>query len=192
MRATGALVFCGDPDRLPSVWILEGNRAPRKISGSDPADLASASPSGARVTWVDVEGRLIVLDVASNRTTRIDEPRQIVSAASWSADERYVAVEAYDWGSSNVYVIDLDSRNAVMLTRGITGEGMPSWSPSGDQIACLYDHDGSVELAVISNLGDYLARLREPDSVRVFDRPQATRVAPREALRRVRATSSLQ
>jgi Tol biopolymer transport system component len=75
-----------------------------------------------------------------------------------------------------------------MLTKGVTNEGMPSWSPRGDQIACLYDRDGSVDLALVGNFGDYLAQLREPDGVRVFDRPQATRVAPRENLRRVRAT----
>ncbi|HEU4929144.1 MAG TPA: glycosyltransferase family 39 protein, partial [Candidatus Krumholzibacteria bacterium] len=114
VRATGALVFCGDPDQLPSVWIQHGNRVPQKISGSEPADLASASPSGARVSWVDIEGRLLVLEVASRHIRRIEEPRQIVSTASWSADERYVAVEAYDWGSSNVYVIDVDSARAVM------------------------------------------------------------------------------
>ncbi|HEU4930400.1 MAG TPA: hypothetical protein VFU38_11270, partial [Candidatus Krumholzibacteria bacterium] len=77
---------------------------------------------------------------------------------------------------------------AVMLTHDLAGEGMPSWSPRGDRIACLYDRDGSVELAILGNFGDYLARLREPSDVRVFDRPQETRVAPREALRRVRAT----
>ncbi len=184
---TGTLVFCGDPDQLPSVWVLEGKRAPRRLSGSEPADLASASPSGSRIAWVDVEGRLIVLDAASNQTTRIEEPRQIVSAPSWSGDERYVAVEAYDWGSSNVYVIDIAEQRAVMLTHAITGEGMPSWNRRGDEIACLYDRNHSVEIAIIRNFGDYLARLREPAGARVFDRPQETRVAPTETLRRVQA-----
>jgi len=188
VRATGALVFCGDPDKLPSVWIQEGNRVPRKISGSDAADLSSASPSGAHVSWVDIAGRLIVLEVASGKTTRVEEPRQIVSAASWSADERYVAVEAYDWGSSNVYVIDVSTGRALMLTHALSGEGMPSWNPRAERIACMYDRAGSVDLAILSNFGDYLERLREPSDVRVFDRPVETRVAPREALRRVRAT----
>ena len=188
VRATGALVFCGDPDQLPSVWMQEGNRVPVKISGNDAADLASASPSGSRVSWVDIEGRLIVLDVASRRMTRIDEPREIVSVASWSADERYLAVEAYDWGSSNVYVIDVETKRAVMMTHNLAGEGMPSWHPRAHTIACMIDRDGAVDLAILSNFGDYLDRLRAPDDVRVFDRPQETRVAPREALRRVRAT----
>ncbi len=189
VRTTGALVFCGDPDHLPAVWIQEKNRVPVKLSGSAPADLASASPSGSRVSWVDVEGRLIVLDVATRRSTRIDEPRQIVSVASWGADERYVVVEAYDWGSSNLYVIDVDTGRALMLTHDLAGEGMPSWNPRAESIACMLDRDGSVELAILSNLGEYLTRLRADSGVRVFDRPQETRVAPREALRRVRAAS---
>jgi Tol biopolymer transport system component len=131
---------------------------------------------------------LIVLDVASRRSTRIDEPRQIVSVASWGPDERYVVVEAYDWGSSNLYVIDVDTGRALMLTHDLAGEGMPSWNPRAGSIACMLDRDGSVELAILGNLGEYLTRLREDSGVRVFDRPQETRVAPREALRRVRAT----
>ena len=184
--ASGALVFCGDPGGLPSVWIQEANREPARLSADAPADLASVSPSGKFVTWVDLEGRLVVFDAATRRTRTIEEPRQILSAASWSADERSVAFEAYDWGSSNLYLIDVNEGRALMLPRDIAGEGMPSWSPRGDEIAFLRDRNGAVGLAVLGNVSSALQRLFEPDEIRVFDRPDVTRVAPRENLRRVR------
>jgi Tol biopolymer transport system component len=186
-RASGALVFCGDPDGLPSAWWLAPERAPERLSAREPADLASAAPSGKFVSWLDLEGRLVVLEMESRRKTIVAEPRQILSAASWSGDERYVAVEAYDWGSSNVYIIDVREGRAMMLTKWITGEGMPSWNPRGDEIACLINRDGEVGLWTLANFSEYLTRLSDASDVNVFDRPAATRVAPRENLRRVRA-----
>ncbi len=191
IRASGALVFCGDPGGLPSVWLLGGKGAtPERLSDTDAADLASVAPSGDRVAWVDLGGRLVVMDLESKGKRTIDEPRQILSTASWSPDERYVAVEAYDWGSSNVYIIDVRENRAVMLTHAATGEGMPSWSPRGDQIAILFDRPGRTGISVLSGLAEPLARLSGPDEIRVFDRPEVTRIAPRENLRRVRAAPS--
>ncbi len=185
----GALFFCGDHRGFPSAWRLEPGKAPERLSEGDPADLASVSPSGRNVTWVDLEGRLVVLEMDSRHKRVIDEPRQILSVASWSPDERYLAVEAYDWGSSNVYIIDVHDGRAMMLTKAITGEGMPSWSPRGDAMACLLDRDGTVTLSMLENFSEHMALFAEGDGARVFDRPQETRVAPRENLRRVRAES---
>ncbi|HXV14608.1 MAG TPA: hypothetical protein VEC56_10440, partial [Candidatus Krumholzibacteria bacterium] len=186
-RASGALVFCGDPGGSPSVYMLEANRTAVRLSESEPTDLASVSPSGRFVTWVDLEGRLVVFEVNARTRRVVDEPKQILSAASWSPDERYVVVEAYDWGSSNLYIIDVHARRAMMLTKAITGEGMPSWSPKGDEIVCLFDRDGAVGLSVVGNFSEYVRLFAQGDDVDVFDRPQETRVAPREQLRRVRA-----
>lgn len=189
-HASGALVFCSDPGRLPSAWRLAPGGVPVCLSGADPADLSGVSPSGKFVTWVDLEGRLVVLDLESQNKSVVAEPRQILSVASWSPDERYAAVEAYDWGSSNVYIIDVREGRSMMLTKGIIGEGMPSWNPRGNEIACLLDRNGVVGLSVLSNFSEHLARLSDPADVRVFDRPAATRAAPRENLRRVRVTPS--
>lgn len=186
-RATGALYFCGDPGGSPSVWMRERDRTPVRVSGDEPTDLAGVSPSGKFVTWVDLEGRLVLLETESRARHVVEEPRQILSPASWSPDERYVAVEAYDWGSSNVYVIDVGARTAMLLTKDISGEGMPSWSPKGGEIACLLDRDGAVGLSVIGDFSEHLRLFAAGGEVRVFDRPDETRVAPRENLRRVRA-----
>jgi Tol biopolymer transport system component len=190
VRATGALVFCGDPDGTPSVWLQEAGSEPLLLSGAAAADLAGASPSGRWVTWVDLQGRLVVLDPRTMHARTFDEPREIVSVASWSPDETCVALEAYDWGSSNLYLVHVPSGRPLSLAYTMASEAMPSWHPRDDRLAFALAHGSTVELTLMESFAQPRARVAAPDDVRVLPRPDETRVPPRESLRRVRAGSS--
>jgi TolB protein len=186
-RDTGSLVFCSDRGGTPSVWKLDrGTREPVRVSPRKTvADLASVSPSGKRVAWVDLEGRLILWDLASGAGTGVFEPRGVISPVAWGPDERVVVMEAFDWGSAHLYLVDAKDGRALMLTRSRTGDGMPSWSPDGKEIVAVTARDGIPSVWVYGNLGPYLDHLREDYRVVTLQRPEPLRTPPPDGLRRV-------
>lgn len=189
-RATGAFTFCSDRDGTPASWMLSPRaRDPSRISPAKTvADLASVSPSGTRAAWVDIEGRLILWNLATHEGVGVFEPRGVVSPASWSPDERMVVVEAFDWGATRLYLVDTNDGRALLLTHSRLGEGMPSWSPDGREILAVSAREGTPSLYVFGNLDPYLNRLRENYDVKTLRRPEPLRVPPPEGLRRVSAT----
>ncbi len=186
-RDTGAFVFCSDRDGTPAAWMLSrGARDPVRVSlAKTVADLASLSPSGDRAAWVDLDGRLIFWNLAAREGTGVFEPRGVISPASWSPDASMVVVEAFDWSSARLYLVDAKNGHALMLTHSRTGDGMPSWSPDGKEIVAVTARDGAPSVWVYGNLAPYLERLHERDDVRVLQRPNQLRTPPPAGLRRV-------
>ncbi|HEU4930401.1 MAG TPA: hypothetical protein VFU38_11275 [Candidatus Krumholzibacteria bacterium] len=186
-RSEGRLVFCSDRGDGPAAWMLgPGEIDPLRISPPRTvADLASVSPSGRRAAWVDVEGRLILWNLESNEGVGVYEPRGVISPASWSPDERAVVVEAYDWGAAHLYLVDSQDGRALLLTNSRSGEGMPSWSPDGSEIAAVTARGGPPSVWIYSNLEPFLDRLSEPYDVWVLKRPEQLRTKPPQGLRRV-------
>ncbi len=186
-RTTGALVFCSDRDGTPAAWMLaRGARTPTRVTPPDvSADLASVSPSGDRIAWVDVEGRLIFWNIANGEGMGVFDPRGVVSAASWSPDERVVVVEAYDWGAPRLYLVDSDTGRALLLMHSRRGEGMPSWSPDGREIVAVSARNGTPSVWVFGSLSPYIARLGADYRVATLQRPEALRSKVPDGLRRV-------
>lgn len=189
-RATASFVFCSDRDGTPATWELtRGAREPKRVSlAKAVADLASVSPSGTRIAWVDLEGRLIIWNIATREGVGVFEPRGVISAASWSPDESMVVVEAFDWGSAHLYLIDTQDGRALLLTHSRSGDGMPSWSPDGSEMVAVTARDGPPSIWVYGNLAPYIARLKEDYEVLVLQRPEVLRTPPPEGLRRVLPT----
>jgi PAS domain-containing protein len=186
-RDTGAFIFCSDRDGTPASWMLaRGAHEPVRVSLSKSvADLASLSPSGDRAAWVDLDGRLIFWNLAAREGTGVFEPRGVISPASWSPDASTVVVEAFDWSSARLYLVDAKNGHALMLTHSRTGDGMPSWSPDGKEIVAVTARNGAPSVWVYGNLAPYLNRLRAKDDVRVMRRPDLLRTPPPAGLRRV-------
>ncbi|HXV12628.1 MAG TPA: hypothetical protein VEC56_00350, partial [Candidatus Krumholzibacteria bacterium] len=186
-RATAAFAFCSDRDGTPAAWLLSpGAREPARVSPARAvADLVSLAPSGNRLAWVDLEGRLIFWNLEAGKGMGVFEPRGVISSASWSPDENVVVVEAFDWGVAHLYLVGASDGRALMLTYSRTGEGMPSWSPDGAEIAAVTARDGTPSVWVLGNLAPYLDRLREAYDVKTLERPEALRSPPPDGLRRV-------
>ncbi len=186
-RDTGAFVFCSDRDGTPAAWQLKpGAREPELVSPKKTvADLASFAPAGDRVAWVDLEGRLILWNLASREGVGVFEPRGVISPASWSPDGRMVAIEAFDWGVAHLYLVDAQDGRALMLTHSRSGEGMPSWSPDGSELVAVTATDETPSLWVYGNLAPFIDRLRENYDVLTLQRPEQLRTPPPEGLRRV-------
>ncbi len=186
-RASERLVFCSDRGDGPAAWTLAPGEveAIRISPARSVADLASVSPSGRRAAWVDVEGRLILWNLESNDGLGVYEPRGVISPASWSPDERTVVVEAYDWGTAHLYLVDSNDGRALLLSHSRRGEGMPSWSPQGNEILAVTARGGPPSVWIFSNLKPFLDRLNEPYDVWTLERPEQLRTPPPPGLRRV-------
>jgi hypothetical protein len=190
-RDTGEILFVSERDGNPAAFRMPspGGRVSR-LSSNEPLDLVSVSPSGAYATWVDLDGRLVIFETATAKAAVVREPEQVLSAASWSADERQVVVEAWDWGSANVYLVDVRNGRALMLTRSMYGEGMPAWSPNGDEIVTVSARDGVPALWLLTGIDAYRARLVESNDVQAFQRPDDTRIPAPPGARRLTAVPS--
>jgi Tol biopolymer transport system component len=179
------MLFSTDLHGSPVIFKTGANgRAGRQVSEEEPADLGSISPSGTWMSWVDPPGHLVLTNTRTGESKKVRDPVEILSSASWSPDEGQVLVEAFDWGAPHVYMIDVATGYSLRLTASIRGDGMPSWSPNGEDALVVSGREGQPAIWKLSNLKPYVARIKEPDDVKVFERPANTRVpAPPDARR---------
>jgi len=106
--------------------------------------------------------------------------------ASWSPDGRMVAFASNRSGDSDVYLIDVETRQVTSLTHDPVHDADPSWSPDGSQIAftsygndvpqvCVMTRDGSDAACVTQGTQPSWS----PDGARLTfyrDTPEGTRI----------------
>jgi len=186
-RRTGAFVFCSDENGSQMVRSAPApGGASTPLSAREPADFASISPSGKWMSWVDPAGHLVIMKVATGETNKVSEPGEVLSAASWSSDDTHVVVEAFDWGSSEVYMINVTDGRALRLTAVNGGEGMPTWSPDGDRVVTVSAREGRPALWMHSRVQDYVTLLEQSGEPGVFARPARLKTPAPPGARRFR------
>ncbi len=62
---------------------------------------------------------------------------------SWLPDGTKIAFESHSEDNSEVYVIDVDGKNLIQLTKAAESDGHPRWSPDGLKIAFTSRRDGN-------------------------------------------------
>jgi WD40 repeat protein len=85
--------------------------------------------------------------------------RFINSAASWSADGRYLAVAAKRGPRDDILVIDVKKNNARRIQVGLNGITTPTWSPDGKQLVFSGLDGGISDLFIVNQDGTGLRRL---------------------------------
>lgn len=138
------------------------------------------SPDGTRfafVTFVQGDNEIAVVDVASGRIERryrIDDVGAILNLA-WSPDGTTLAFTGLEGGLSNLFLLDLDSREVRQLTDDRYADLQPAWSPDGATLAFATDRgtDGTnfetLDFAPL-RIGLMDVQSREVRIVRPFDR----------------------
>ncbi|MFQ5512506.1 MAG: glycosyltransferase family 39 protein [Candidatus Krumholzibacteriia bacterium] len=171
-RAAEELVFCSNRSGAVEIWIKDLRtgrqfRVTRDGGNTHPAP----APRGNRIAWVDGDRRLVVLDRNTNRRTRVEVPKDVVSAPAWSPDGRFLAVAARHWRATDIYLVKADGSGALLLTRDMKPDGMPCWSPTASRLAIVSESGGHEAVWVLDGLQDYLDRLRKPIPIHTFPPP---------------------
>ena len=107
----------------------------RLVTGSDFFDRLELSPDESMISWTELEGRLMTMNVSGERKIREVTPRGTYRCweYAWSPDARWIAVAAAD-GNRNidVWVVDMraaakGSSNAVNVSDHFGWDGDPEW-----------------------------------------------------------------
>ena len=123
----------GDPDDADQLWLLDrtGGEAQRLSSYKGGVNDYAWSPDGRRLALVVLDPKEDTV-VAAGDSLKKKTPRPIViDRFQFKRDvEGYLGTRR-----QHLYVFDVESRQGRQLTSGIYDEILPSWSPSGRQLA---------------------------------------------------------
>jgi TolB protein len=127
------------------------------MESTDPIMSPAWSPDSRQLAYVSFEGSKSSIFVQTLRTGnrfRVSSKPGINGAPSFSPDGRKLVVTlgGVD-GNLDIYVLDINSRNATRLTthRAIDTEG--TWSPDGDYIYFTSDRSGGPQIYRVSASG---------------------------------------
>jgi TolB protein len=169
------IVFSSTRTGQSEVWAVDlATSKVNQITTDGGNAYPSVSPSGDKVAWIRRDRGVTVYHGSTGELKRLLAPRRVVFAPAWSADERYLAVTASDWGSSDVYLLRTDGSSALLLTKNWNNDGMPSWSPDGQRIAVVSESGNrKFSIWVLDGLEAYQQRLETKLRVNVFTPPAA-------------------
>jgi TolB protein len=94
------------------------------------------------------------------RLTMSDEMDYI---PSFSPDGQRLVFTSYATGNEDIWVMDLDGKNAHPLTNDPKGDWSPAWSPDGKAIAFTSNRSGVNQLWLMNADGSNLRPLTQPD-----------------------------
>ena len=153
------------------------------MESTDPIMSPAWSPDSRQLAYVSFEGSKSSIFVQTLRTGnrfRVSSKPGINGAPSFSPDGRKLVVTlgGVD-GNLDIYVLDINSRNATRLTthRAIDTEG--TWSPDGDYIYFTSDRSGGPQIYRVSAAGGTPERVTFEGSYNARPRlsPDGTRLA---------------
>jgi len=95
--------------------------------------------------------------------TRLTTSEEMDYIPNFSPDGKRLAYTSYASGNEEIWVMDLDGKNARPLTHGPKGDWSPAWSPDGQKIAFTSDRSGVNQLWIMNSDGTDPRRLTRPD-----------------------------
>jgi tricorn protease len=118
-----------------------GLDAPRAIDLPAPSFYYNPtwSPDGERLVFTDADRNVLVMEVETGRTTRVDgdgyaHPERSLSP-TWSPDGRYLAyAKRMDNQFRSVMVYDTETGTAHAISDGLSDAFAPAWDASGDYL----------------------------------------------------------
>ncbi len=116
--------------------------APRKLGTVDPGWHFGAawSPDGKKLAWGDQTLRLMVTDVESGASSRVDSSGWEISEYAWSPDGRYLAYTvSLDNLFNQVKIWDGQARQSYPITDPMYNSFSPAWDPKGKYFYYLSD-----------------------------------------------------
>lgn len=121
------------------------------------------SPNSQEILYMSYAGkepRVFLRDLQTGREESLGSFEGMSFAPRFSADGNSIIMSIAKGGSTQIYKMDLRSRNLVKLTSGSgTIDTSPSYSPDGAQIVFNSDRGGSQQLYVMNADGSNVHRI---------------------------------
>jgi TolB protein len=161
------------------VFVSESGPRTRRIKrltimdqdGANPSFLTSGSalilnprfsPTSQLVAYMSLDdnaGRVMLLDLETNRSEVLGSFSGMSSAPRFSPDGQSVAMAVESGGNTDVVVTNLRARSSRRLTSTPGIDTSPSFSPDGGQIVFTSDRSGSAQLYVMGADGGGQTRI---------------------------------
>jgi TolB protein len=171
-RSGDEIVFCSDRSGASNIWAKNlTTGALNQLSSDGGNSYPAVSPDGRSVAWVSEGEGVVVLDRRTGGRTVLESPKEVSFAPAWSPDGRVIAVTATDWGGADVYLSAADGSGALLLTKSVAGDGMPSWAPDGRRMVIASNQDGVYSLRILNGVEVFAGRVLNPVAIRTFPRP---------------------
>jgi hypothetical protein len=109
------------------------------------------SPDGTRIAYVvfaDGRNRIVIADAErGNVRERVDVPPEIgeLTGPTWSPDGRSMVFSGQAAGSTDLYLLDLETREVVQLTNDRHAALHPTFSPDGRTVAFASDRGSETD-----------------------------------------------
>ena len=98
------------------------------------------SPDGKKIAWGDEKYHLMVTDVATGKSSQVDQARWEINASEWSPDSRFLAYDAaLENQFSQVRIWDSQSGKTTAVTDPMFNSYSPTWDPKGKYLYFLSD-----------------------------------------------------
>ncbi|MBR9813088.1 Tol-Pal system beta propeller repeat protein TolB [bacterium] len=126
------------------------------------------SPDGSDILFTSDRGgkpQIYIIPASGGRATRVSFEGKSNSRGRYSADGKQIALVNYDDQGYRIGVLDLDSRQTNILSRGPLDES-PSFAPNGAVLIYARQTANGGELATVTSDGRVRQRLSQTGSVR--------------------------
>jgi len=128
------------------------------------------SPDGKHVAIGQFEGSkntIWVADSAGRHTRQLTtDGFEVIGASEWvfSPDSKWIVYESRRTGTSDIWIVPVDSGAPKQLTHDIRNDWNPVWSPDGKWIAFLSDRGKQTDVWVVSVAGGQELRVTDDAS----------------------------
>ena len=171
------IAFSSERTGQSEIWVLNLSSGEEKQVTADGGNAWPAfSHSGEKLAWVKEGEGVAIMDGPTHERLQLNAPSKLAYAPTWSPDDNYLAVTAEDWGSWDIYLITADGSNALLLTKNLRRDAMPSWSPDGLRLALTSDvGEKTLSVWTVENLGPYFERLSARQDIKTLVQPKGWR-----------------
>ena len=201
------IAFWSDRDGQPDIYVMnsDGTNPINLTRDAHYEDRPTWSPDGTRIAFGALQvprgeqnmSDIFVMDAdGANRINLTQNPEAVNQFPAWSPDGTRIAFEASPnpnrwFAPVNIHVMNADGSHPVILTeeRRFASEGLPTWSPSGKQIAFhRREPDSRDDIFVINADGTGLLNITE--TLQIEEINPAWNPAPEEISTRERLATT--
>jgi tricorn protease len=131
------IYYISDENANPDLYKVSalGEEKPERLTRSEEDELKpEVSPDGKWLAYYRGKRQLRLLDLESKKDTLLLEDDLYglrATPPAWSPDSRYIALEVSRNANTDIFAIDILSKEKQLLTNTAYDEGGPFWSPDG-------------------------------------------------------------